>query len=82
MPLHDHVASVLSLARTVRDSIDTSKTHTFVQNESLKLLLDTLIEIGQPGRTKLSEAAAKTVAGMIAPPILDDRGGKKRDGWI
>ena len=82
MPIHDHIASVLALARTVRDGIDTLRTHTLVQNETLKLLLDTLIEVGQPGRhQKVSESAAKTVASMIAPPILDDRGGK-RDGWI
>lgn len=80
MPLHDTTASTLALARNVRDSIDTSRTHTLVQNETLKLLIDTLIELGQPGRhAKLAEAAAKTVASMIPPPILD---GAKRDGWI
>ena len=81
MALHDQTASVLALARNVRDSIDPATTHTPVQNESLKLLLNTLIEIGQPGQhRKLAEAAAKTVASMIAPPILTEGG--KRDGWI
>jgi hypothetical protein len=82
MPLHDHVSSVLALARNVRDSIDPSKTHTLVQNESLKLLMNTLIELGTPGQNKkLAESAAKTVAGMIAPPILNNSE-VKRDGWI
>ena len=82
MPLHDHVSSILALARNVRDGIDTSRTHTLVQNESLKLLMDTLIELGTPGQhKKLADAASKTVAGMIAPPILNDSGGKP-NGWI
>jgi hypothetical protein len=81
MSLHDQTASVLALARNVRDSIDTTRTHTLVQNESLKLLIDTLIELGQPSRhAKIADAAAKTVASMIAPPILDESRGK--NGWI
>lgn len=83
MSLHDQTASVLALARVIRDGIDPATTHTSVQNESLKLLIATLIECAQPDvHRKLDSEAAKTVAGMIAPPILDDRkeGGNGR--WI
>ncbi len=82
MPLHDHTSSVLSLARTIRDGIDDSRTHTLVQNESLRLLISTLIEVSRPGhQRKMAEDAKRTVAGMIAPAINDDRTGGA-GGWL
>ena len=83
MSLHDQVASVLALARVIRDGIDPKTTHTPVQNESLKLLIATLIEAAQPGvHKKLDADAAKSVAAMMAPPILDERKGGNGGRWI
>jgi hypothetical protein len=80
--IHDRVTSTLSLARVVLGAIDPKATHTSVQNETLKLLLNTLIELGTPAQhMKIAAEAKKTVEGMIAPPILDERSGN-RDGWI
>ncbi len=82
MPVHDHISSVLSLARVVLGGIDPSTTHTSVQNESLRLLINTLLEVSQPGhQRKMAEDAKRTVAGMIAPQINDDRTGGA-GGWL
>lgn len=78
--IHDRVTSTLNLARVVLGTIDSKTTHTPVQNESLKLLLNTLIELGTPAQhQKIAAEAKKTVEGMITPPILDDR---KSGGWV
>jgi hypothetical protein len=80
--IHDRVTSTLSLARVVLGTIDPKTTHTPVQNESLKLLLNTLIELGTPVQhQKIAAEAKKTVEGMIAPPVLDERRGGG-GGWI
>ena len=77
--IHDQVASTLSLARVVLGCIDPKTTYTSVQNESLKLLLNTLIELGAPAiHQKIAGEGMKTVEGMIAPALLDER----KTGWV
>jgi hypothetical protein len=78
--IHDRVTSTLSLARVVLGTIDPKTTHTSVQNASLKLLLETLIELGVPAQhQKIAAEAKKTVEGMIMPSILTEDGG---GGWV
>jgi hypothetical protein len=80
--IHDRVTSVLNLARVELGKIDPKTTHTSVQNETLRLMLNTLIELGTPQQHhKIEAEAKKTVEGMIVPPILDERPGGA-GGWI
>jgi len=61
--IHDQVASVLSLARRVRDGIDTRRLTTEVQSAELRLLLDTLIMLGTPKSVdRTADVQARTVA--------------------
>ena len=81
--IHDRVTSTLNLARVVLGTIDPKTTHTPVQNESLKLLLNTLIELGTPQQhQKIAAEAKRTVEGMILPPILADNPKRGGGGWI
>ena len=65
--IHNQVASVLALARTVREGIDDRQIMTSVNSASLRLLLDTLIDLGQPSlHDKFQDQQQRTVAGMLA----------------
>ena len=67
MPIHDQVASVVSLARVMRSGLDASRVKTEVDTRQLMLILDTLIENSQPvTHDKMSEAAGRTVMGLMA----------------
>lgn len=78
--IHNQVASVLALARNMRDGIDPSKVTTPVQTASLRLVIDTLLELGQPEHhAKHNEAAQRTVAEMIAQRAPDAKVGV--NGW-
>jgi len=71
--IHNQVASVLALARTVRDGIDDRQVMTPVNSASLRLLLDTLIDLGQPSvHDKFADKAQRTVAGMMAGFMTED----------
>jgi hypothetical protein len=75
MAIHNQTSSIVNLARVVREGIDSRNVTTSVQTETLKLLLDTLIELGEPNHhAKVGDTARRTVESMIAPPILDPRG--------
>ena len=52
-----------------------TKLETPVQTHTLRLILDTLIDLATPVRPNqdLQEKARKTVSGVITPPILDNR---------
>lgn len=66
MPVHDHTASVVSLARALRGALDESKEMTSIKTASLALVLDTFVHIGQPSEhEKMTETAGRTVAGMM-----------------
>jgi hypothetical protein len=72
--IHNRISSISNLARTVRDGIVPGSLTTLVQTETLKLLLETLIELAEPAHhAKFADAAARTVASQIAPSILDQR---------
>ena len=78
--IHDVVTSTMNLARVVRGTIDPRTTHTPVQNETLKLIIDTLIDLGTPAQhQKIAAESRKTVESLIMSPILDDR---DRKGWL
>jgi hypothetical protein len=76
LPIHDVMASTVNLARMIRDGLDPAQEMTPIRTATLKLLLDTLIDAGAPRHHNVvDDSARRSVAGMIAPPILDDRGG-------
>ena len=77
--IHDHITSTMNMAKVLRDSIDPKTTHTSVRNETLKLLIETIIELGTPNQhIKLDRETKRTVEGMIAPPIIEDAGIRNR----
>ena len=43
----NQTASVVNLAKSLRDGLDPSALNTTVQTQTLRLVLDTLIELGQ-----------------------------------
>lgn len=62
MPLHNQTASTVAMARALRDGLDASRDQTSVRTATLRLLLDTLIELGdQPFVPKRSEEASRIV---------------------
>lgn len=62
--IHDRTASVVSLARTVLAGLDQSRLETPVQTSILKLLLETLVDLGAPAHHhRMAENNAKTVMG-------------------
>jgi hypothetical protein len=65
--IHDRTTSTLALARTILQGVDKSRLETPVRTASLVLLLETLIEVGEPGtHAKMADAAARTVMGQMA----------------
>ena len=77
--IHDHITSTMNMAKVLRDSIDPKTTHTSVRNETLKLLIETIIELGTPNQhIKLDRETKRTVEGMIAPTIIEDAGIRNR----
>ena len=62
--IHDRTASVVSLARTVLAGLDQSRLETPVQTSTLKLLLETLVDLGAAAHHhRMAENNAKTVMG-------------------
>lgn len=51
--MHDRVASTLALARTMLQGIDERSIDTLVRTASLKLVLDTLVELGSASASPL-----------------------------
>ena len=67
LPVHDEVASVVSLARTVLSGVDRRRLTTEVQTESLILLLNTLVALATPSvHQKVDDAAGPL--GVDQPP--------------
>jgi hypothetical protein len=63
--IHDQTASIVAMARTVRDGLDMTKDHTSVRTATLRLLLDLLIDLGaQPFAAKRAEDNARAVEGQ------------------
>lgn len=67
MPIHDELASTVSLARVMLSDLDSARVKTEVDTAQLRLILMTLIENSQPiGHDKMAETAGRTVMGMMA----------------
>lgn len=67
MPLHDHVASVVALARNVQGGLDPRQPETKIATATLDLLIKTLIDLAEPAQNnRFAEVQAKTVAGSLA----------------
>ena len=61
----DHLASVVSQARVIRDGLDLRAPETKIRTATLELLLNTLIGLGTlPTNAKLAEALQRKVEGQ------------------
>jgi hypothetical protein len=73
--VHNHTATVLSLARTVLQGVDPRKDETSVRTASLVLLLQTLIDLGTPTHDdKTADGQSRSVMGTMAAINGVDRG--------
>jgi hypothetical protein len=60
--IHNETASIVALARNVRDGLDMTREHTQVRTPTLALLLDLLIDLGaQPTAPKRNEELARAI---------------------
>lgn len=67
MPIHDQVASVVNLAKAELMTLDRRNIETPVQTEKLRLMLTTLIELGEPPQARtLADSGRRTVMGHMA----------------
>lgn len=65
--MHDQLASTMALARSMLMGINPEHENTLVRTASLKLLLDTLVELGTSAPTRsMNSDARRTVAGHLA----------------
>jgi hypothetical protein len=65
-PVHDQEASIVSLAKTLRMSIDPNKDETKVRTASLLLLLDNFIAKFEPhSHQKIAEISSRNVKEMV-----------------
>lgn len=65
MPIHDRTASTVNLAKSWLFTLDRSKIDTAVPTETLRLWLETLIDLGTPSSAhEVGDSAARTVMGM------------------
>lgn len=78
--MHDRIATTVNLAKSIRMGLDKSTIETPVQTETLRLLLDTLIDLGTPPAVqKVAEGASRTVLGRVtAIDGVADRGRRGR----
>jgi hypothetical protein len=63
--IHDHVASVVSLAKSILFGLDRSKIDTSLPTAQLVLLLDTLIDLGS-APSPVADSANRAVMGIVA----------------
>lgn len=69
MPVINHVASAVNLAKSWRMSVDASKAETAIPTATLLLLLNALIDIGEDvsgAGLKTADIQAKAVIGRTA----------------
>ena len=72
--IHDATASVVNLARMMLGGLDESRVETRVATTTLRLLLETLIDVGAPAHHQKAAAdAQRSVASMMMPALLDER---------
>ncbi len=58
--MHNKVASVVSLAKTMQMALDLAKENTLVPTRSLELILNTMIEVGQDNSSARAVYAQQT----------------------
>lgn len=63
--MHNQIASVVSLAKTVRLGLDKTKEVTAIATPTLELLLSTLIELGQ-GDNPIARRIETASTGFVA----------------
>jgi hypothetical protein len=64
--IHDETASIVALARNIAGGLDPSREMTPVRTATLKLLLDTLIDLGAPPfQARRADDASRSVAGLV-----------------
>ena len=67
MPVHNVLASTVNLAKSWLMTLDRSRIETPVPTETLRLWLETLIDLGTPSTDHgIGDAAARTVMGRTA----------------
>lgn len=63
----DRTASAVNLARSMLSTLDRSRLETPVQTETLRMLLETIVDLGTPAQTrKVGDAATREVMGRVA----------------
>ena len=66
LPIHDVTSSTVNLARMILDGMDDHAEMTSVRTATLKLLLNTLINLGTPRHhDKLVDSSTRTVSDMM-----------------
>ena len=66
MGIHDQTASVVALARVALADIDFRQENTTINTARLKLLLETLIEVGSPNQNiRVAEASNNEVRSLM-----------------
>jgi hypothetical protein len=74
VPIHNELASIANLARTVLSCVDRRQETTPVRTESLVLLLTTLIDMADPKKAgEVAVAADKSVRQFIAQITTAER---------
>jgi len=66
MPIIDQVGSCVNLAKQMRRDLDMTALTTPVQTHTLKMLLDLVVELGEPQAPAMHEQRARTVAEMVS----------------
>ena len=66
LPVHNVLASTVNLAKSWLMTLDSRQVETPVPTETLKLWLNTLVELATPAQTRdLADGAKKTVMGAM-----------------
>ncbi len=64
MPIHNQTASVVNLAKSWLMTLERSRIETPMPTETLRLILETLIELGTPAAAhEVADAGVRTVMG-------------------
>jgi hypothetical protein len=66
MPLHNQTASVVNLARVRLGEIDLSREYHSIRSDTLKLLLETLIDLGTPDENvRVAEHGQRSITSLM-----------------
>lgn len=66
MPIHNQTASVVNLARVRLGEIDLSREFHSIRSDTLKLLLETLIDLGAPEQNmRVAETSTRNITTLM-----------------